>query len=332
MDKLVLNKNELLNILKSLINSYEMIGPVKEDEKIYFRSINCLDDIIWEFENTINSIKDFFFPPRQVLYELKQSGVKRVVTDSVKKRIILLPHPCDVRALRILDKLFISDYEDRVYASLRKNTIIMGLSCRESGEHCFCLSLGGNPFDIEGMDVSITAMDNDKFLIRTITDKGKDILEGKGKKAGKEELQNFERLKKRAEESIKRGIHIPEELLEKFGSDYWKDISMACLKCGICTYLCPTCHCFDIVDEGFFRIRCWDTCSSNTFTRMASGEDPRKQKFKRYRQRIYHKFSYYRETFGEYACVGCGRCTWHCPVKTDIVEIVNNIVNEKGCL
>ena len=91
--------------------------------------------------------------------------------------------------------------------------------------------------------------------------------------------------------------------------------------------MCPTCHCFDIVDEGYLRLRCWDTCSSSTFTRMAAGEDHRRQKESRYRQRIYHKFSYFEENFGTYACVGCGRCSRYCPVKIDIVEIVNGIVS-----
>ncbi|UCB45734.1 MAG: 4Fe-4S dicluster domain-containing protein [Spirochaetota bacterium] len=331
MDKLVLDKNELLNILKPLTKSYEIIGPVEEDENIYFRPVDCIDDVIWEFDNAVNSIKEFFFPQRQILYEVKRSGVISVEAGSEKKRVLLFARPCDVRAVTILDKLFISDYEDRAYTSSRKNTIIVGLSCLKPREGCFCLSIGGNPFGIEGMDVSIAVIDEGKFLTSIVTNRAKDILEGKGIKAQKEELQKAERLKKKAEQSIKREIHIPQDLLKAFESDYWKDISWACLKCGVCTYLCPTCHCFDIVDEGFFRVRCWDTCSSDTFTRMASGEDPRKNKFKRYRQRIYHKFSYYKQNFDEYACVGCGRCTEYCPVKTDVVEIINNI-NEKVLL
>lgn len=329
MDETVFGKKELLQILKSVSDSCEIIGPVMEDEKLYFRPVDCIDDIVWEFDNAVNSIKEFFFPQRQALYELKQAEIRTFEPDIEKKRIVLFPRPCDVRALTILDKLFMGVYEDWAYRTLRENTVIMGLSCRKPGPRCFCLSIGGNPFGMEGMDVSITAVESDKYILNMVTDRGKVIFEGKGRRADKQEVQRFERLKKQAEESIKREIHIPEDLLEAFESDYWKEVSEACLKCGVCTYLCPTCHCFDIVDERFCRIRCWDTCSSDAFTRMASGEDPRKNKFKRYRQRIYHKFSYYKENFEEYACVGCGRCAQYCPVKTDIVEIVST-VNEKG--
>ena len=65
---------------------------------------------------------------------------------------------------------------------------------------------------------------------------------------------------------------------------------------------------------------------------MAAGEDHRKGKYSRYRQRIYHKFSYFMENFDIHACVGCGRCTRHCPVKIDIAEIVNRIPAAEGAV
>ena len=318
-------KEELLEIVKSLSESCEIIAPVEEDEKLYFRHVDRIDDIVWEFDNTVNGIKEFFFPRRRILYELKGDKIRTFASDTEKKRVILFARPCDARALTILDRLFMGDYEDRSYKSLRENTVIIGLSCRDPGPRCFCLSIGGSPFGVAGMDFSITALGDDRYILSTITDKEKLFFEAKGKSAGQKEVQRHEMLKIKAEGSVRRKIRISEDLMQAFESDYWKEVSEACLKCGVCTYLCPTCHCFDIVDEKFFRISCWDTCSFPAFTRMASGEDPRKDKFKRYRQRIYHKFGYYKENFGEYACVGCGRCTQHCPVKTDIVEIVSNV-------
>jgi sulfhydrogenase subunit beta (sulfur reductase) len=328
-DKTVVGKKEMLGILNSISDGCEIIGPVTEDGKLYFRSVDCIDDIVWEFDNTVNSIKEFFFPRRSVLYEQTKDSIRTFDQKTDKKRIILFPRPCDARAMTILDKLFMDEHEDRVYGDLRANTVIIGLSCRNPGPHCFCLSVGGGPFGTEGMDVSITSVENDKYILSMVTDRGKVFFDKKGEKADAQEVQTFEMLKKQAEESIKREICIPDDLLNSFESDYWKEVSAGCLKCGVCTYLCPTCHCFDIVDEGFYRVRCWDTCSFDAFSRMASGEDPRKDKFKRYRQRIYHKFSYYKENFEEYGCVGCGRCTQYCPVKTDIVEIVS-AVNGKG--
>ena len=32
-------------------------------------------------------------------------------------------------------------------------------------------------------------------------------------------------------------------LMEKFNSEKWADLSRACLGCGACTFVCPTCQC-----------------------------------------------------------------------------------------
>lgn len=41
-------------------------------------------------------------------------------------------------------------------------------------------------------------------------------------------------------------------------------IALKCLGCAACTYVCPTCHCFDMQDETAgtrgARIRVWDSC------------------------------------------------------------------------
>ncbi len=334
---MVLNKAELLNIIHTLSSHHEIIGPVEEENGLYFRSVESPEQIVWEFANTVNNIKDFFFPPRQELYELRNDGIKSYEANASElddpesgiNRIILFPRACDAQALTIMDRLFIGQYEDPLYKQLRENTVIIGLSCLEPDRRCFCLSLGGGPFHTEGMDASITPLGNSLYTIQIITEKARrlfpDSILAVGDSPTVEDKERSEELKNMAESVIERKIDIPDNMVESFDSEYWQSVSQVCINCGICTYLCPTCHCFDIVNEGYLRVRCWDTCSSNTFTRMAAGEDHRREKYKRYRQRVFHKFDYYRDNFDVVACVGCGRCTTHCPVKIDIVEIVNNL-------
>ena len=57
-------------------------------------------------------------------------------------------------------------------------------------------------------------------------------------------------------------------------------LGVRCNGCGACSSACPSCHCFDIVDEeeGIkrgTRRRCWYTCQAPTFTLHASGHNPR---------------------------------------------------------
>ena len=106
-----------------------------------------------------------------------------------------------------------------------------------------------------------------------------------------------------------------------FESPEWKNMTLRCLGCGACAFNCPTCHCFDIADEGNAAggagVRNWDACQFGLFSLHASGHNPRDVQPKRQRQRIYHKFKSYPEKFGATLCTGCGNCTriaraWAC--------------------
>jgi sulfhydrogenase subunit beta (sulfur reductase) len=355
----ILERKTLTDFFKKRLGDSRIIAPVNVEGRLYFQQLDPekrLAELAWPAEEpgagpgagleggdapnatpnagsltvdlTVNSAKEFFFPRRQELYEQRPDGIiPRTALDD-KQRLLLFVRPCDARGLTILDRVFLGETEDESYRRARQNTTIVGLQCLQPDRHCFCTSLGGGPFETEGMDLALTPLEGERFLAQGLTEKGEAALASlTGKQAGAAERKGLEELRKTAEAAIRRRIEVPDQqiMAERFDSPYWAEVSRSCLTCGICSYLCPTCHCFDIVDEGYLRLRCWDTCSSDTFTRTAAGEDHRKRKRSRYRQRIYHKFSYFKENFDTYSCVGCGRCTRYCPVKIDIAEIVNGI-------
>jgi ferredoxin len=347
----ILERKILADFLRKRLGDSELIAPVEIEGRLYFRQLDPmkeLAELAWPADRpgavlqggdsaktvpaadplTVNSIKEFFFPRRQELYEQRPDGIIPLPAADERRRLLLFARPCDARGLAFLDRVFLGQTEDESYRRARNDTIIVGLHCLQPDRHCFCTSLGGGPFATEGMDLALTPLEDERFLARGISDRGKDLLASLGgKEAGRTEREILEEPRGAAEAAIRRFIEVPDRqvMAERFDSPYWREVSLACLTCGICSYLCPTCHCFDIVDEGYLRLRCWDTCSSDTFTRMAAGEDHRRHKHSRYRQRIYHKFSYFKDDFETHACVGCGRCTRWCPVNIDIVEIVNGI-------
>jgi sulfhydrogenase subunit beta (sulfur reductase) len=120
-----------------------------------------------------------------------------------------------------------------------------------------------------------------------------------------------------------------EKLDGMFEDAYWDSLYKRCIACGTCTYICPTCHCFDIQEyatgSSGERIRCWDACMFSDFTQMAGGHNPRPSQKERVRQRFMHKLNYFPHQHGEYACVGCGRCVRKCPVQLDILEVINEV-------
>ena len=175
------------------------------------------------------------------------------------------------------------------------------------------------------------------MLFEPITERGKKLIERHSellKPATAAQLKSRDKLASEAAAKIS-GIEldgVSKKLESSFESPFWDDIHQTCLACGICTFLCPTCHCFAFSDERLDskgeRIRLWDSCQYPAFTLEASGHNPRVSGMERMRQRIMHKFSYYVENFDEVACVGCGRCVANCPVNLDLRETIKLIKEE----
>ena len=120
-----------------------------------------------------------------------------------------------------------------------------------------------------------------------------------------------------------------ENMLKLFDSKKWGELSQACLGCGTCTFVCPTCQCYDIRDfntgSGITRFRCWDSCMYSDFTKMSAGQ-PRPTQLERFRQRFMHKLVYFPDNNdGCFGCVGCGRCLAKCPIHMNIVKVAKTL-------
>ena len=116
---------------------------------------------------------------------------------------------------------------------------------------------------------------------------------------------------------------------EFFNDPAWSELSQSCLGCGTCTFVCPTCQCYDIRDfntgHGVKRFRCWDSCMYSDFTKMSAGQ-PRLTQLERFRQRFMHKLVYYpTNNDGLFSCVGCGRCLSKCPIQMNIVKVMKKL-------
>jgi ferredoxin len=195
--------------------------------------------------------------------------------------------------------------------------------------------MGGGPCSAEGSDLLLLDL-GDHYIAEAVSEKGAALLEDRAFEESDEKSASLaEKTRKQAEASM-RPVARKEDLegnLDRLFSDpVWKDLAESCLSCGICTYLCPTCHCFDLCDEASGqageRIRVWDTCQFPLFTQQASGFNPRPTVKERFRQRIMHKLSYLPKSQSMTGCVGCGRCVTECPVNLDIREVMVSLSEE----
>lgn len=324
-----------------LLKEYELFAPAKREKLVFFDRINSAAEIYFDFSNTLRPPKDLFFPQSEVLFTFQgpDKDTKNHLADT-KNRVLFGIRPCDARSLLLLDKIFDSqDYQDPYYIEKRKKSILVGMGCVHPQSTCFCTSLGGDPFGETCLDILMVNIKDGKYFAKGITEKGKALIRKSNIFQDTEETDEeaVAKIKKEAEEKLKSKLSIEglnEKLDKMFDSPFWDNVHQRCLGCAICTYLCPTCHCFALLDEkvGFKgkRIRNWDSCMFPEFTLEASGHNPRASNKERMRQRIMHKFNYFVGNFGETACIGCGRCIHNCPVNMDIREIIEEVKNDQS--
>jgi ferredoxin len=338
MEKVLLKKDFHQWVKK--LESYTIYSPQKDGDFWNYKVIKNSEIIDLDYLNTVLSPKKIIFPQREVLLEFGTSNeeelkVKEVLPEEAPS-VIFGVRPCDAKALTLTDKVFGGDIKDPYYWKRRNSTTLVGLTCNAPpSPDCFCLSVDGSPHSKEGLDILMTDL-GDKYYAESFTKKGDELLNLAKvlfKSPTAKDKKDLEKIKAESKKKIKRQIKdtakIPPKLKDMFDSPFWDEESLSCIRCGICTYLCPTCHCFDMNDEVTSsspiqgeRVRTWDNCQFPDFTMHSSGHNPRPDKASRLRQRILHKFQYFVELYKNYQCTGCGRCISKCPVGIDIIEVL----------
>ena len=288
--------------------------------------------------NTVKSPKEFFFPQTEDLMAFKTSGKNIEIIDTRSEKedfVVFGVRACDVKSFDVLDRVFLHDPVDSFYASRREHGIIVSVACTRPSETCFCQTFGINAAEPAG-DISVWKTENE-VLWQSNTEKGEALL--KKLEALTEECSaDAADSQKEKINAVMKKLPLANLTTEAFGAGKtkkffdapeWDELSQSCLGCGTCTFVCPTCQCYDIKDfntgNGVIRFRCWDSCMYSEFTKMSAGQ-PRLTQKERFRQRFMHKLVYYPERYdGMFSCVGCGRCLAKCPISMNIVKVMKTI-------
>lgn len=338
MTEVYLAKDQFAGVLGKLMKELRVFGPVFQGDYHEFRQLESVDQLDLGCLNTRLSPKGLFHPHSERMFEYSlasgdaEAGILKEAPKDYSPRLVVGIRPCDAKAFRLDDANFdTAAYRDPWWTKRRETTTLMGLGCNSPCSTCFCTSVGSGPFDPSGLDVLMADM-GDGYLLQAVTQKGEALL-GSLSDAGPAPpgaADALAGLKKGAEErlSVQFDVKsfIEKDMLELFQASFWEEVQFACVNCGTCTFLCPTCWCFDIQDEVCGdrgdRLRIWDSCMFPLFTFHGSGHNPRAQKLQRVRQRFMHKLKYYPDKYkGGVACVGCGRCVKYCPVNIDIRQV-----------
>ena len=342
-DKLF-SKKKWIEALESLNTSTKVFVPISEGEYHAFRPFEKGMTPDFAFQNTRLSPKSFVLPQSERMFEYSldpEDENAHILEESPKEyppQVIVGIRPCDAYAFKLVRLNFDSpEFKDPWWMKRFEATTLIGLGCNDPCISCFCTSVGTGPFSDKGLDALLYDL-GDNVLVSPLTDKGEALLQDlKGGGSVDEKTQKeAERLAAAALEKVTSKVPVG-KLSEKivtdlFDAPFWDEVAFPCINCGTCTFLCPTCWCFDIQDEVLGkqgdRIRNWDACMFPLFTLHGSGHNPREEKTQRVRQRFMHKLKYYVDKYkAGTACVGCGRCVQFCPVNIDIRRVYNLVNN-----
>lgn len=338
-------KENLTALFRKIAAQQELYLPVKTAGQTNFGAWSEEAEVDLATLKSVKSPKDAFFPQSETLYTVKKENKKLSVEPEALKEqcfVVFGMRACDVQGVAVLDKVFLADPVDTFYAARRAHGTIVAMACHEPEETCFCKVFGVDCAE-PAADVAVWMVGEDLFW-KALTEKGECLTEALAdvltdavdveETVEKEKAAIRTIVKKLPYSNLSLEGWNGEALEEKFNSELWEELYKPCLACGTCTFVCPTCQCYDIKDydtgHGVQRYRCWDSCMYSDFTMMAHGNN-RTSQMQRFRQRFMHKLVYFpANNDGMYSCVGCGRCVEKCPSALNIVKVVKAFQKQGG--
>ena len=336
-----IKKDRLPELFAAMAEAQDLFLPIRKCNQTNYGLWSEEAQVDLDTLKTVKSGKDCFFPQSETLYNCKKEEGKLSI-DPAKLTdtpfVVFGMRACDVQSLKVLDNVFLNDPVDSFYAARREHGTVVAIACHEPEETCFCKVFGidaANP----AADVAAWFVGED-FYWKALTKKGealtesvKELLTDADEAAVEEEKKQIQAvIEKLPYSHLDLSRFTPERTMELFDSPLWEEMYQPCLACGTCTFVCPTCQCYDIKDfntgSGVQRYRCWDSCMYSDFTMMAHG-NMRTSQMQRFRQRFMHKLVYYpANNDGMFSCVGCGRCVSKCPASLNIVKVIKKLGGE----
>jgi ferredoxin len=342
----VIHRSELLDLVDLLRRDYEVLAPFRGRGRD-----TCFDTVTDANREAIElHIANPQYPPkRYVLPHIERlitlhrddGTVHLQPTIEAPKRAIFGIRSCDVAGIHHLDRFFLGrDFRDNYYAARRRNLLLVNVVCTDPevdiADSCFCVCADTGPAAREYFDLQLM-------------DLGQDLMVVAGSAAG-EALLSDPLFRHGTQDHIDLRRRILTEVRGRFKKmtswfaatvryvsqdkildRTWEEIGNRCLECGGCTYVCPACTCFTVTDRAISpteieRVRLWDACALNGFTRMAGGFNPRRAVHDRRNRRFFRKLAHYfiqREL--TMACAGCGRCADVCHGDVGMPTVVEMI-------
>jgi sulfhydrogenase subunit beta (sulfur reductase) len=319
---LTLHTKDLEKLFTEIETKWPVFGVVEDQTKVpsvfRFEKLKTFSDWSPIYGQTIIPPKKYLLPALETLFEFKDNKVKLPLN---KVAVLFGVNRKDGEGIFYLDKLMTEPIQEVNYSRRRKDIKLVIIDSLPPSNNLNC-------------DLYLQRVDEKHFIVSPFSSFGEALIKAK----------YFEHDSEISQISTR---HMPDEIVfypnldviieNSKDSPVWDRLAKTCFNCGICSYVCPLCYCFEIDDqiditkdankcEGC-RNRSWDSCMLPDFAKVTFHNFRPELKDRIYNW-YYHKFVRMPREYGFPGCIDCGRCITFCPANINYREILKELIND----
>lgn len=262
---------------------------------------------------TILPPKEFLMPDGEVLFNFENDVA---TAPKLEAQTIFGLSLEDLEGLHKLAEIMKKSVSDVPFETRRATTFLVGLDKYSPPTHL-------------DFDIYLQEFEPGVYVGTAKTKQGKKWLAGQHFRA--HTINGTTKLTKKNDPLLSDPL-LPRAIKDSAAHPIWEELTETCFGCGICSYVCPLCYCFETEDSIEFgksecgeRCRNWDSCMLKNFT-ATNNHNFRPELKDRIYNWYYHKFYRMPREQGFNGCVDCNRCTVYCPAKINYRRVLTRVL------
>lgn len=320
---LSLHVTDLKNFFQEVEAKWPVFGPSQDKNSasstFRFKKLGNFSELSLDYRQTIIPPRKYLQPASEIVFRFEKEKIFPPIN---KMSVLFGLNRVDAEGIFYLDELMLKPLPDQVNESRRSFLKIVVIDSRQPNNHQAC-------------DLYLQRVSRDYYLVFPYSEFGQSLVKGK----------HFSR---RGEVGTINTRHLQDEVIyhprldqiveESRNHPVWDRLAQECLACGVCSYTCPLCHCFETEDNiepskdiakemKGSRIRRWDSCLLPEFNKVTFHNFRPEIKDRIYNW-YYHKFVRMPREYGFPGCVDCGRCIAFCPANINFREVLKELIED----